>query len=186
MSPVSRAWHLCLTSYIIASVLYTTTFLVANLVGSPLKNLSGISSSSGLPLRLAKETWELSATAGSRLASGNEHYSVELDDQLLSRIDSGSRGLNLWQGLNGKVRLPNSDSRRILSLDEELVFSKAFATSMRPSKVIPYYYKASGPFSQDEVTITSIITSDRLDVFARLVEKYKGAIHCHEYLTEPR
>jgi hypothetical protein len=61
-------------------------------------------------------------------------------------------------------------------MDEELVFSKAFAISMRPSKIIPYYYKASGPFSQGEVTVTSIITSDRLDVFARLVEKYKGAM----------
>lgn len=47
---------------------------------------------------------------------------------------------------------------------------------MSPSKIVPYFYKATERLKQDDVTITSIITSDRLDVLARLVDKYKGPI----------
>jgi hypothetical protein len=59
-------------------------------------------------------------------------------------------------------------------VDERTVLSKAFASSMRPSNVLPYYFRASGSFERDDITITTLVTSNRFEVLARLVKKYKG------------
>jgi hypothetical protein len=61
-------------------------------------------------------------------------------------------------------------------VDETTVLSKAFATSMRPSNVMPYFYRARGSFDGDDITITTLITSNRFNVFVRLVEKYRGSL----------
>lgn len=61
-----------------------------------------------------------------------------------------------------------------ISMDQDLFLSKAFSNSMRPSKIIPYFYRATGDFDRDDVTITTLITSNRFQVFSRLVEKYEG------------
>ncbi|KAF9565577.1 glycosyltransferase family 49 protein [Agrocybe pediades] len=47
---------------------------------------------------------------------------------------------------------------------------------MRPSDIRPYFYRARGSFAADCITITTLITSNRFEVFARLVEKYRGPI----------
>ena len=66
---------------------------------------------------------------------------------------------------------------RTLSEDEFL--SLSFGSSLQPSKVIPYYYRASDPdrvdFNKDDITITTLVTSNRFTVFERLVERYRGA-----------
>ena len=61
-----------------------------------------------------------------------------------------------------------------VSLDRNLFLSKAFMNSMRPSDIKPYFYRAKGHFESDDVTITTLITSNRFEVFPRLVEKYQG------------
>jgi len=61
-----------------------------------------------------------------------------------------------------------------ITVDARTVVSKAFSSSMRPSNVIPYFYRASGSFNRDDITVTTLITSNRFEVFARLVEKYRG------------
>ncbi|KAF8897102.1 glycosyltransferase family 49 protein [Gymnopilus junonius] len=61
-------------------------------------------------------------------------------------------------------------------MDEQLLVSLAFATSMRPSDIRPYFYRAAGLFDVDDITVTTLITSNRFKVFARLVEKYRGPI----------
>ncbi|KAF9485941.1 hypothetical protein BDN70DRAFT_822694 [Pholiota conissans] len=64
---------------------------------------------------------------------------------------------------------------------------------MRPSNIMPYYYRARGSFNAEDITITTLITSNRFNVFERLVEKYRGPIsvavhirdvpeHVHEIL----
>ena len=55
-----------------------------------------------------------------------------------------------------------------------LLLSKGTASSMGPSNVIPYFYRAKGSFDADDITVTTLITSNRFKVFARLVEKYRG------------
>lgn len=61
-----------------------------------------------------------------------------------------------------------------VEMAEDLFLSKAFANSMRPSKIIPYYYRATGNFDREDITITTLITSNRFQVFSRLVERYQG------------
>lgn len=59
-------------------------------------------------------------------------------------------------------------------VDESIILSKAFPHLMKPSQIIPYYLRASGTFNKDDVTITSIITSNRFEILARLAQRYQG------------
>jgi hypothetical protein len=62
-----------------------------------------------------------------------------------------------------------------ISMDQDLFLSKAFSNSLRPSKIIPYFLRAREMFSTQDITITTLITRNRLAVFTRLVEQYQGA-----------
>ncbi|KAF7980857.1 hypothetical protein HWV62_36515 [Athelia sp. TMB] len=63
---------------------------------------------------------------------------------------------------------------------ESLFLSKTFSASMRPSTIVPFFYRATGSldvqYEDDDVTITTLITEDRFPVFARLVDTYTGPI----------
>lgn len=61
-----------------------------------------------------------------------------------------------------------------VSMSEDFFLGKAFGESLQPSKVIPYYYRASKEPEQEDITITTLITPNRFKVFADLVERYKG------------
>ncbi|KAG6902366.1 hypothetical protein C0995_000928 [Termitomyces sp. Mi166 len=61
-------------------------------------------------------------------------------------------------------------------LDEELTLSKAFSTAMRPSKIIPYFYRASNEFEPDDITVTTLVTSSRFGAFSRLIDRHQGPI----------
>lgn len=67
-----------------------------------------------------------------------------------------------------------------LSISEDHFLSLSFSSSLQPSKVIPYYYRASDPdrldFNKQDITITTLVTSNRFTVFERLVERYQGKI----------
>ncbi|KAJ7188618.1 glycosyltransferase family 49 protein [Mycena filopes] len=78
-------------------------------------------------------------------------------------------------------------------MSEDLFLSKAFSASMHPSKIVPFFYRATGTFDKEDITITTLVTSNRFEVFARLVERYPGPIsvtihvnnvtnHVHELL----
>ncbi|KAF9526662.1 glycosyltransferase family 49 protein [Crepidotus variabilis] len=56
------------------------------------------------------------------------------------------------------------------------MLTKAFAGSMRPSNIIPYFYRAQGAMDEEQVTVATLITSNRFEVFERLVEKYQGPV----------
>lgn len=56
------------------------------------------------------------------------------------------------------------------------LLSRAFPRLMHPSRIIPYYYRATGHFENDDITVTTLISSDRLPVFSDLVRRYKGAL----------
>jgi hypothetical protein len=65
------------------------------------------------------------------------------------------------------------------TISEDHFLSLSFSSSLQPSKVIPYYYRASDPdhdgFNKEDITITTLVTSNRFTVFERLVERYQGA-----------
>lgn len=64
------------------------------------------------------------------------------------------------------------------AISEDQFLSLSFSTSLQPSKVIPYYYRASAPdepdFNEEDITITTLVTGNRFTVFERLVERYRG------------
>jgi hypothetical protein len=56
------------------------------------------------------------------------------------------------------------------------ILSRAFPRLMHPSRIIPYYYRAAGNFENDDITVTTLISSDRFSVFQNLVQRYKGML----------
>jgi hypothetical protein len=71
---------------------------------------------------------------------------------------------------------PSINSRPSLRLDERTFISKAFADSMQPGQMIPFYYRASGTFDKEDITITTHITPNRFEVFDDLVRRYQGLV----------
>jgi hypothetical protein len=63
-----------------------------------------------------------------------------------------------------------------IPMSEDLFLSKAFSQSMHPLKVVPYYYRASGTFEQNDITITTLVTFNRFKVFSELVTHYQGLL----------
>ncbi|KAK4054922.1 hypothetical protein OIV83_000846 [Microbotryomycetes sp. JL201] len=73
-------------------------------------------------------------------------------------------------------------------LSEDHFMSMSFSNSLSPSKVIPYYYRASEPdqpdFNKEDITITTLVTSNRFEVFLRLVERYQGPVSATVHVSE--
>jgi hypothetical protein len=75
--------------------------------------------------------------------------------------------------------------------------AKAFGNSLQPTRIIPYYYRAQGHFDEADITITTLITGNRFQVFSRLVDTYRGTLialerhlleitHYHQVQFQPR
>ncbi|KAF9268696.1 glycosyltransferase family 49 protein [Marasmius fiardii PR-910] len=86
-----------------------------------------------------------------------------------------------------------SQSNSSIRMSEEVFLSKAFANTMHPSRMVPFFYRANGLFNTEDITVTTQITSNRLHVFDRLVRHYQGPIsvtihvrnntrHVHDFL----
>jgi hypothetical protein len=65
------------------------------------------------------------------------------------------------------------------STAESLFLSKAFDHSMQPSRVVPFYFRAVGSggqsrFSREDITILTIVTSNRFSVLGLLAQSYRG------------
>ena len=61
---------------------------------------------------------------------------------------------------------------------DNLTLSKLFANSMQPSRVIPYYYRASHGFTAEDITITTLATVNRFHILADLAQSYHGTLDC--------
>ncbi|KAI9059634.1 glycosyltransferase family 49 protein [Trametes sanguinea] len=68
---------------------------------------------------------------------------------------------------------------------EETLLSKAFSEAIHPTRIIPFYFKATGPQDSDDVTITTLVTSNRFKVFKQLVERYRGPISVTIHIPLP-
>ncbi|KAG0144718.1 hypothetical protein CROQUDRAFT_46963 [Cronartium quercuum f. sp. fusiforme G11] len=84
-------------------------------------------------------------------------------------------------GIPNHLKLPSTVRLNEELNHEDFFYSKAFSDSLGPNKVIPYFYRAKGPlndgkFDQDEVTINTLVTSNRFKVFSKLVDHYQGPI----------
>lgn len=68
---------------------------------------------------------------------------------------------------------PHNPANRV-SVSQETLLSKTFTQSLHPTKIIPYYYRASLNVDQNDVTITTLVTRNRFKVLKQLVERYQG------------
>jgi len=67
-------------------------------------------------------------------------------------------------------------------MSTSLFLSKAFAGSMHPMKIFPYFYKASETFDEDDITITTLVTPNRFEVLRKLAMRYEGTHIGNRYL----
>lgn len=68
-----------------------------------------------------------------------------------------------------------SNRTAMTAISQETFLSKAFSNSLHPTRILPYFYRASGAFDRDDVTITTLVTSNRFKVLKQLVNRYQGA-----------
>ncbi|CAE7122292.1 unnamed protein product [Rhizoctonia solani] len=61
--------------------------------------------------------------------------------------------------------------------------SKLFEQALKPTEVIPYYYRALHEHSDEDVTITTIVTSNRFEALARLVDQYRGPVSAAVHIS---
>jgi hypothetical protein len=61
-------------------------------------------------------------------------------------------------------------------LQERVFLSRAFSQAMKPSKIIPFYYRASHSFRREDITIATLVTSNRFEVLVGLVQRYQGIL----------
>lgn len=74
--------------------------------------------------------------------------------------------MSLRSAATSKPSLLSSTSPRFLN--------KEFANSMKPGRIIPFYYRAARESADKDITITTLVTGNRFQVFSRLVSTYQG------------
>lgn len=79
------------------------------------------------------------------------------------------------QSLQGASSAEPDWSLGWFEMSTSLFLSKAFASSMHPMKIFPYFYKASEIFEEDDITITTLVTPNRFEVLRKLALRYEGA-----------
>ncbi|KAF8583813.1 glycosyltransferase family 49 protein [Ramaria rubella] len=69
-------------------------------------------------------------------------------------------------------------------LQEGVFLSRAFSQAMKPSRIVPFYYRASGSFRKEDITIATLVTSNRFEVLAGLVQRYQGPVSVAIHVTD--
>lgn len=143
--------------YVACAVLYTTNLLLL----APLKAL-----------------WTIFLRSTSTVVRERIHYSsLQRQRAFLSSLKDlqAHKGVINWT--SSAIALSHGLGHlEPISMDQDLFLSKTFTNSLRPSKIIPYFLRATEPFHSQDITITTLITRNRLKVFTRLVEQYQGPI----------
>ncbi|KAG5715027.1 Glycosyltransferase-like protein LARGE2 [Termitomyces sp. T112] len=152
--------------YVAIAVFYTTNHLFV----SPLR--VGLSVLVNHPMS-PRALWAVFTTTESKKESLNliDARAYGLDPHFLQF----SGGKTKWESSTFALEHGLGQVDTIV-VDEELTLSKAFSTAMRPSKIIPYFYRASGEFESDDITVTTLVTSSRFGAFSRLIDRYRGPI----------
>jgi hypothetical protein len=169
----------CALCFVFLSVVYTTEFLLSFSVAS--LRLSGFAtppSSVDTSVTGLKRTISEHQVQGGSIASAEDLVNISqpalplISQRILANRASTAPSFG-WA--SSEITLKHGLGHPgTITVDERTMLAKAFATSMRPSSVLPYFYRASGSFKRDDITITTLVTSNRFEVLARLVKKYKG------------
>ncbi|OAV91620.1 hypothetical protein PTTG_09892 [Puccinia triticina 1-1 BBBD Race 1] len=111
------------------------------------------------------------------------------DPSLSDKVDWHPVGHNLSGQAASRDHLLQSARKETHSTTEDFFLSKAFSDSLGPSKIIPFFYKAIGPdqsgvIDPKDISITTLVTSNRFKVFAKLVENYQGPISATIHVSD--
>ncbi|KAG6837060.1 hypothetical protein H0H93_015328 [Arthromyces matolae] len=162
-----QALKILLAFYLIVAVSHTTNRLFV----APLR--AGLSILINRPMT-SRSLWMTSLTVKPGINRPTEHKQTVAYD-LESRFLKFSDGETTWE--SSMLALEHGLGHgHPIAVDEELTLSKAFSTSMKPTKIIPYLFRASGVFEPDDITITTLVTSSRFGAFSQLIERYQGPI----------
>nr|GAT57821.1 predicted protein [Mycena chlorophos] len=155
-----RILRLFLVLYTLASVIHTSNFFIVAPLHSALSSV----------VHRIPPLWP-SPPLHSLLSKRSS------DDSTLVDMQSLSQDSDVIYWTSSEITLQNGfGHKKPIAMSESLFLSKAFANSMHPSKIVPFFYRATGAFEQEDITITTLVTSNRFQVFARLVERYAGPI----------
>ena len=155
-----KAANYFIVIYLVCSLVYTSIYLLG-LRGSSKNSLS----------------------SGISVASLQQHYLGKQQVDWKNSLGKIQKKTYLFSSRLLDPHVQNLDEV-VQSTPEDIVLSKVFSETMGPSKVIPYYFKASENFDHEEVTIATLVTYNRFAVLARLASRYKGpvsvAIHVND------
>ncbi len=156
-------------AYLLVAILYTTTYFVAY----PLSTLATS------VLGLGDSVLKRGTSAKDSLAPRVDLIGQTLYGPVLAADDDKHTFLNSFLTADDLLHQPNTDPGDYLALPirEETFLSKAFSQAMHPTKIIPFFYRASGPIDEGDVTITTLVTSNRFPVLKKLVERYRGVFN---------
>ena len=183
-------------AYISTALLYTLYYTIAE----PLLRPSV--ADHGAAYDPVKEALELAGKveqdAGEQIWGGSEGHQPHQHGEVVAATTAGSRGSAQpstiasnkavsWReygrihgvewGVDTVSWNPAQASDKLsMSMAEDFFLSKAFGESLQPSKVIPYYYRATSHFGAKDITITTLVTSNRFKVLAALSETYQGSL----------
>jgi glycosyltransferase-like protein LARGE len=134
------------------------------------------------PVWAAAEAAEKRGGGGGKNNNNYKKPQVLIDGKLLAhRRQYGFKGVD-W---DRDEMIWHDDEFKI---SEDHFLSLSFGSSLQPSKVIPYYYRAQSPdlpnFNSKDITITTLVTSNRFTVFERLVERYQGPISATVHVSD--
>ncbi|KAI0638998.1 glycosyl-transferase for dystroglycan-domain-containing protein [Trametes polyzona] len=183
-----RVAQFCLCSYVLAAMVFTTYFYVL----SPLVNTVWSVFSPGNAL-VDERSHGYGPLPRQRLSLLSDPHEVEIDRDLAAPLDE-NHWADTWPhgyAPSERLYLPSSVNAPRMVLDsgyavrEETLLSKAFSEAMHPTRIIPFYFKASGAVDSDDVTITTLVTSNRFRVFKQLVERYRGPISVTIHIPLP-
>jgi hypothetical protein len=176
-SSIFRLLQLGCVTYLATALVYTTNHLVISPVSSVLSRMVAtrfptpqLQTYTSLP-----HHHRVDLVARALQASHAQHLDSDAALASSSPWDfTTSDDLLYWAGYENSDTTSTSDSVPTSLISETTFLSKAFAQSSHPTKIIPFYYKASAPVDDTDVTITTLVTSNRYKVLRQLVERYRG------------
>lgn len=152
LSSILKVAQYSLVVYVLVSVAYTTNFLFSVVYDGW---------SSLLPYAHSNHKLFLSSSISSSRVSS-------LEERLLTISASTPDNILTWPPTL-------ADSAQSIPISQGTLLSKAFSETLHPTKIIPYFYRASSKVDQDDVTITTLVTRNRFKALKQLVERYQGA-----------
>lgn len=187
---IFRLIQLCVCLYVLAAVIFTTCVYVLTPVSRFLRSRTNphpaLSLYSHIRDSAPVQRFPMSF-------QGPQEMPRDLSE-LVDPLDDHHESNNWPVGYtsSGFLYLPRTGdpSGRILSTNglgvrEETFLSKAFSEAIHPTRIIPFYFKASSHVNPDDVAIATLVTSNRLKVFKQLVERYRGPISVTIHIPLP-